>query len=51
MEKRNSTGFSALRFGADPRENGPGGLFGVLGHAGGREIAACGAQFAELRVI
>ena len=51
MEKHDSTALSARRFHADPRENGPGGVLGVLGYGGGREMAACHSQIPELRVI
>ena len=49
-ENRESTNLSPCLFDADPRENRRGNPLRVLGHAGGREIAACRAQLAELRV-
>lgn len=40
IEKRNSGGLSARRLGADPRENGPIGVLGVVGYAGGLKTTA-----------
>lgn len=49
--KRDPRGLSARRFGADPREIRPGGVLGVLEHAGGRKPPALAARLKEMRII